>query len=58
MNEFTYTVVVSAETKEQADQVIRERLDHPDKDENYGFDYRLLIKDFIRESDLPFSRDR
>lgn len=38
MSEFVYTVVVSADNKEQAEQVMRERLDH---DEDYGFDYTL-----------------
>ena len=36
MNEFVYTVVVSAENQEEANQVMRERLDH---DEDYGFNY-------------------
>ena len=38
MSEFVYTVVVSADNKEQAEQVMRERLDH---DEDNGFDYTL-----------------
>ena len=42
MSKFTYTVEVHAENKEQADQVISERLGH---DECYGFDYQLEIKD-------------
>lgn len=40
MNEFVYTVVVSAENQEEANQVMRERLDH---DEDYGFEYSLNI---------------
>jgi len=40
MNEFVYTVVISAENKKQAEQVLRERLDH---DEDYGFKYTLNI---------------
>ena len=55
MNEFVYTIVISAENKEEAEQVLRERLDH---DEDYGFNYTLNIiskravdyyKDKIRE---------
>ena len=55
MSEFVYTVVVSAEKQEEANQVMRERLDH---DEDYGFKYTLNIiskravdyyKDKIRE---------
>jgi hypothetical protein len=42
MSKFTYTVEVHAENKEQADQVIRERIDHY---EDYGFDYRVEVED-------------
>ena len=40
MSEFVYTVVVSADNKEQAEKVMRERLDH---DEDYGFNYTLNL---------------
>ena len=40
MSEFVYTVVVSADNKEQAEKVMRERLDH---DEDYGFNYTLNV---------------
>lgn len=36
MSDFTYTVTVTAETIEQAEQVMAERLSH---DEDYGFTY-------------------
>ena len=39
-SEFVYTVVVSADNKEQAEKVMRERLDH---DEDYGFNYTLNV---------------
>ena len=42
MIKFTYTVEIYAENKEQADQVIRERINH---DDDYGFDYEVEIKD-------------
>ena len=42
MSKFTYTVTVHAENKEQADQVIRERMYH---DEDYGCDYEVEIED-------------
>ena len=42
MSKFIYTVAVHAENKEQADQVIRERIDH---DEDYSFAYRVEIED-------------
>lgn len=35
---FTYTVVVEAETSEQADMVMAERIYH---DEDYGFHYTI-----------------
>jgi len=38
MSEFIYTVVVDAENKEQADKVMRERLDY---DEDYGETYKI-----------------
>jgi hypothetical protein len=38
--EFVYTVVVSADNKEQAEKVMRERLDHG---EDYGFPYTLNV---------------
>lgn len=38
MADFTFTVSVSCETQEQAEQVMSERLAY---DEDYGFDYKL-----------------
>jgi hypothetical protein len=38
MADFSYTVTVTAATKEEADQVIAERISF---DEDYGFDYRI-----------------
>ena len=35
---YTFTVTVECETKEQATQVIAERLNH---DEDYGFPYEI-----------------
>lgn len=36
--DFHFTVIVTAETREQAEQVLRERIEH---DEDYGFDYSI-----------------
>lgn len=38
MADFHYAVTVTAETKEQADMVMTERLNH---EESYGFDYSI-----------------
>lgn len=38
---FSYTVTVAAETREQADQVMAERINHA---EDYGFPYKINIK--------------
>lgn len=38
MSTFEYVVRIDAATREQADQVMAERLDH---DENYGFPYTV-----------------
>jgi hypothetical protein len=35
---FFYAVAIEAETQEQADQVMNERLD---PDEDYGFEYKI-----------------
>ena len=42
MSEFTYTVVVTAENKDQADYVMMARINY---DDDYGFDYQVEIKD-------------
>ena len=42
MSEFTYTVVVTAENKEQADDVMIQRINY---DDDYGFDYQVEIED-------------
>ena len=42
MSEFTYTVVVTAENKEQADDVMIQRINY---DDDYGFDYQVGIED-------------
>ena len=38
MIDFQYTVVVTTDTQEHADQVMAERVEH---DEDYGFDYTI-----------------
>ena len=42
MSEFTYTVVVTAENKDQADYVMMTRINY---DDDYGFDYQVEIED-------------
>ena len=42
MSKFTYTVVVTAENKEQADDVMIQRINY---DDDYGFDYKVEIED-------------
>jgi hypothetical protein len=42
MSEFTYTVVVTAENKEQADDVMIQRINY---DDDYGFDYQVEVED-------------
>ena len=42
MSEFTYTVVVTTENKDQADYVMMSRINY---DADYGFDYQVEIKD-------------
>ena len=44
MSEFTYTVVVDAENKEQADKVMRERLDYDEDIDADMFDGFLTYK--------------
>jgi len=41
MSEFEYVIVVSVDTKQNADQVIAERIYF---DEDYGFDYSIREK--------------
>ena len=43
MSKFTYIVEVHAENREQADQVIRERINH---DDDYGFDCQVEIEEY------------
>lgn len=42
MQKYRYVVVVEAETQEQADQVIAERVYY---DEDYGFYYQINVKE-------------
>ena len=42
MSEFTYTVVVTTENKDQADYVMMSRINY---DDDYGFDYQVEIED-------------
>ena len=53
MSEYTYTVVVDAENKEQADKVMRERLDYDEDIDADMFDGFLTYK--IRYSCTDFS---
>ena len=41
-SEFTYTVVVTTENKDQADYVMMSRINY---DDDYGFDYQVEIED-------------
>ena len=43
-NEYTYTVVIKTETKEQADQVLHERIGY---DEDHGFPYSIEEKELL-----------
>ena len=42
MSEFTYTVVVTTENKDQADYVMMSRINYAD---DKGFDYQVEIED-------------
>ena len=50
---FVYTVRVTADTDEQADQVMAERLGY---DEDYGFDYEIVYT--VPDLDLAEEIDR
>lgn len=49
---FYYAVVIDAEDRQAADQVMRERLD---PDEDYGFEYQLWWGPLVRREDLGVS---